>query len=153
MLRRLKEKKKKGFTLVELIVVLVILAILAALLVPALTGYIDKAKNKAIIAETRQTVMAAQTLVDEAYGKKDVGVAVTIGSDKTDVTYQQVADLAELKVENITGIELNTAKDGAAEAGTKVVKVTYVKGSKTCVYDPANSKTNSDGDYNCTKTK
>lgn len=70
MLRRLKENKKKGFTLVELIVVLVILAILAALLVPALTGYIDKAKNKAIIAETRQTVMAAQTLVDEAYGKK-----------------------------------------------------------------------------------
>lgn len=56
MLRRLKENKKKGFTLVELIVVLVILAILAALLVPALTGYIDKAKNKAIIAETRQTV-------------------------------------------------------------------------------------------------
>lgn len=34
-------KKKRGFTLVELIVVLVILAILAALLVPALTGYID----------------------------------------------------------------------------------------------------------------
>ena len=34
---------KKGFTLVELIVVLVILAILAALLIPALTGYIDKA--------------------------------------------------------------------------------------------------------------
>ena len=35
--------KKNGFTLVELIVVLVILAVLAALLVPALTGYIDKA--------------------------------------------------------------------------------------------------------------
>ena len=41
-----KIKKKRGFTLVELIVVLVILAILAALLVPALTGYIDKAKKK-----------------------------------------------------------------------------------------------------------
>lgn len=39
-----KLKDKKGFTLVELIVVLVILAILAALLVPALTGYIDKSK-------------------------------------------------------------------------------------------------------------
>lgn len=42
MFKKLKEKK--GFTLVELIVVLVILAILAALLIPALTGYIDKAK-------------------------------------------------------------------------------------------------------------
>ena len=38
-------KEKKGFTLVELIVVLVILAILAALLIPALTGYIDKAND------------------------------------------------------------------------------------------------------------
>ena len=36
----------KGFTLVELIVVLVILAILAAILVPALLGYIDEARNK-----------------------------------------------------------------------------------------------------------
>ena len=39
------KNKKRGFTLVELIVVLVILAILAALLIPALTGYIDKAKK------------------------------------------------------------------------------------------------------------
>lgn len=44
--------KNKGFTLVELIVVLVILAILAALLIPTLTGYIDKAKEKKIVAET-----------------------------------------------------------------------------------------------------
>ena len=59
MFKKLKEKK--GFTLVELIVVLVILAILAALLIPALTKYIDKAKEKSITAETRQAVMAAQT--------------------------------------------------------------------------------------------
>ena len=45
MMRSLKKNRKKGFTLVELIVVLVILAILAALLIPALTGYIDKARK------------------------------------------------------------------------------------------------------------
>ena len=40
-----KNNKKRGFTLVELIVVLVILAVLAALLIPSLTGYIDKARK------------------------------------------------------------------------------------------------------------
>ena len=71
MLKKMKNNKK-GFTLVELIVVLVILAILAALLIPALTGYIDKAKEKSITAETRQVVMATQTLVDEEYGALSV---------------------------------------------------------------------------------
>lgn len=66
--------KNKGFTLVELIVVLVILAILAALLIPALTGYIDKAKEKKIVAETRMVVMAVQTVTSEAYGQ--------LGADK-----------------------------------------------------------------------
>lgn len=55
-LQQKRRSKKGGFTLVELIVVLVILAILAALLIPALTGYIDKAKQKRIVAETRQCV-------------------------------------------------------------------------------------------------
>ena len=61
------KNKKKGFTLVELIVVLAILAILAAMLVPALTGYIDKANEKKILATARQYYVASQTVVSEAY--------------------------------------------------------------------------------------
>ena len=64
-----KLKDRKGFTLVELIVVLVILAILAALLIPALTGYIDKANQDKVVAECRQVVVAAQTVASEAYGQ------------------------------------------------------------------------------------
>lgn len=63
-----QRNRKTGFTLVELIVVLVILAILAALLVPALTGYMDKAKEKQVIAETRSLLTAIQTEMSELYG-------------------------------------------------------------------------------------
>lgn len=43
-----KQKDKKGFTLVEVIVVLVILAILAAILIPSMVGWIDKADEKSV---------------------------------------------------------------------------------------------------------
>lgn len=43
-------KKKKGFTLIELIIVVAIIAILAALAIPKLMGTQDNAKKKADIA-------------------------------------------------------------------------------------------------------
>lgn len=123
MFKKMKENKKKGFTLVELIVVLVILAILAALLIPALTGYIDKAKNKSIVAETRQAVMAAQTLADEEYAK-DRSTDIKFGDDGIALT--KVQELAETKAAP-TKI---TVSEG------KVTELIYTNGGKTCVYSP-----------------
>lgn len=52
-------RSRGGFTLVELIVVLVILGVLTAFAVPALTGYIDSAKEKQAVSETQACVMTA----------------------------------------------------------------------------------------------
>ena len=138
MFKKLKENNKKGFTLVELIVVLVILAILAALLIPALTGYIDKARNKSIVAETRQTVMAAQTLVDEQYAN-NASTAITVAPAGT-VTYDNVRKLAE-----------TTGKISSVDDGGKITSLTYSNGGRTCTYSSVAQTNSSDGNYNVTK--
>ena len=68
-MKRLDKSSKKGFTLVELIVVLVILAILAAMLVPALTGYIDRARQEKDYQTAATVLTAAQTAATYQYSK------------------------------------------------------------------------------------
>lgn len=148
-LQQKRRSKKGGFTLVELIVVLVILAILAALLIPALTGYIDKAREKQIIAETRQCVMAAQTLYDEAYGKgadattvakgttaKPVAKADILGTNKI-MTEADVLKLAELtdrgSINDITIVDgkIATLKWASSKVTGKVCTYTASSGTYT----------------------
>lgn len=129
-LQQKRRSRKGGFTLVELIVVLVILAILAALLIPALTGYIDRAKEKNVIAETRQCVMAAQTLYDEAYANvKKNGTADIPADDK-------ILDLAELTGKG----KLGTGDKAVKFDGNKVSKLVYTNNGVTCTYNGSTYK-------------
>lgn len=149
MLNRFKKNDKKGFTLVELIVVLVILAILAALLIPALTGYIDKAKEKQIIAETRQVVMAAQTLADEAYGTFALGssTTITIGDAETNlkagiIKKDDVATLAEVSVANIKTVTMGYTSNGSETLPKSIVgTVEYTRDGKKCTYTKTDTAT------------
>jgi type IV pilus assembly protein PilA len=140
-----KLKDKKGFTLVELIVVLVILAILAALLIPSLTGYIDKANKEKVVSETRMVAMAVQTELSEAYGQAGAGkdlstsakvnewksTAATGSSAASEGAYiKEIKDLAEVFDSNTSATFTATAgKDGTL----KTVK--YNDGVYTCEYD------------------
>lgn len=125
-LQQKRRSKKGGFTLVELIVVLVILAILAALLIPALTGYIDRTKEKNVIAETRQCVMAAQTLYDEAYAGVAKNGKVEAPKDA------DILDLAELKDKGTLG---TGDTDKVKFENNKVSHLVYKHNGVTCTYN------------------
>lgn len=54
-------KKKKGFTLIELMAVIAIVAILAAVLVPTVNGYINRSKKTAVVTQARTVMNAIET--------------------------------------------------------------------------------------------
>lgn len=54
-----RNERQKGFTLIELLVVLIVIAVLAAVLVPALTSYLDDAREKKAVSEAQVCVTAA----------------------------------------------------------------------------------------------
>ncbi|CAM2832095.1 prepilin-type N-terminal cleavage/methylation domain-containing protein [Hathewaya histolytica] len=63
-LKKLKSKKK-GFTLIELIVVIAILGILAAILLPRFSGFTDSAREKAAKSEAKAVYTALETYYAE----------------------------------------------------------------------------------------
>lgn len=66
-------QKKKGFTMIEIIIVLVILAILIGAAVPSMMGFVSEARNKANFSSARTAYMAAQTVVTEYVGLGKTG--------------------------------------------------------------------------------
>lgn len=62
-------RSRHGFTLVELVVVLVIAGITASFAVPALTGYIDNAKEKQAVSETQACVETVTRIAAQKYAE------------------------------------------------------------------------------------
>jgi type IV pilus assembly protein PilA len=131
----LKSKDKKGFTLVEVIVVLVIIAILMAIAVPALTGYIAKANDRALEAEGRNIQVALQSIATENSSKAGSPTKWNGAKDTDDISTTNTTKIgAEISTltgkaytaGSITGI--STDENGALTAFTYTVdnkKVEY----------------------------
>ena len=131
------KKNNKGFTLVELIVVLVILAILAAILVPALLGYIDRAREKQYVLNAKSYLTAAQAELSSLYGegKEPSAIAETARA-------QKVQDTADVKT---AGKVVIGTKDKYSSSTTPAIKANhdaytigwmeYHEGDVTLYYD------------------
>jgi prepilin-type N-terminal cleavage/methylation domain-containing protein len=124
-MKRVGKSSKKGFTLVELIVVLVILAILAAMLVPALTGYIRRARQEKEYQAASEILVAAQALATEYYGTTTDNPPTAAGA----VAYIKGKNAANIaRVQDLTGLTEGTGYtlgditvDGTTWTVTKLV--------------------------------
>ena len=96
-----RNERQKGFTLIELLVVLIVIAVLAAVLVPALTSYLDDAREKKAVSEAQVCVTAATewaavqrtALISQAYqSNKPFADAYKTAADtaKWSTTYEKL---------------------------------------------------------------
>lgn len=120
MLKSMKKDGNKGFTLVELIVVLVILAILAAILVPALLGYIDRARSQQIVLNARSCYTAAQAEMSSMYGKNE-----NISNIENNTHTQSILTTAD--VPNCTELEVGVIDTDSSKIEHEDYTVAYVK--------------------------
>ena len=119
-------RSRRGFTMVELVVVLVIVGITASFAVPALTGYIDNAKEKQAVSETQACVETVTRIAAQKYALVQ-NASITGKSDGADALTAWAGTL-DTKAPAVTGGDV-TLTEGSGQYLLHVENAP--KGSKT----------------------
>lgn len=120
-----KLKNKKGFTLIEIIVVLVIVGIMIAIAVPAVLGYVDKAKEAQAMTEGQAGYLASQAITVKAKASNNT---------LTDAQIQTKINTAS-EMKDALGSDSTSIK-------TYFCKVSATKDVEGCSFTTKSSKTN-----------
>lgn len=119
LINQQKQKSKKGFTLVELIVVIAILGILAALVVPSVSGYIQKAQDATNEANAEMLYAAAQLYVtdQEVSGKTFTdGESISVATLFSEGYLQKEFDTTKLGTVTIKVVSSKTTEGSTTPA-------------------------------------
>jgi len=131
----IRERKERGFTLIELVIVLAVLGVLAAIGIPQLTGLQDQAELQGAATNAASEIgnLFAQDLaVDELDGSGDSGV---------DWGASEVCDEEELSDSDIIaalGSDFTISATGAGSDGVEITVPTIDDGEigqTTCDFD------------------
>lgn len=121
MNKQIKKRTKKGFTLIELVVVIAILGILAAILIPVISGFINRANEATDLANARTLYSA---------GAMYFSTANLAAGDDVDLTAAQIKDFTGL--DDFPAGRYYTGSFGVNVKGDGTITVTL----GTLVYDP-----------------
>lgn len=107
-----KGKKKKGFTLIELIAVVAILIILAVLLIPNIVGYVNKSKIATVKSDAKVVLNIIKTAKAQSDGKlNDSATYQDATNSTTGYTDLAASKAPAASLANKTETELETIID------------------------------------------
>lgn len=128
-MNRVRKNKKKGFTLVELMIVVVIMVILAAAATPIFKGYVDRAKQASYLANCRTIYVAAQTAIQD----------YAIGGGTVEVNSTELIDAAfDSGIDTLTNFPNDVQRLAQLPINGDTYTLTIDTGNLTCtqiVYD------------------